>query len=433
MSAAETVLREMFGAALAAADPARILPPALGDVLAAPPRGRMVVVGAGKAGGAMARAFENAWRAAHPDRPVEGLVITRYGHACPTEMIEVVEAAHPVPDAASLAAAGRLYQLAESLGDDDMMVALISGGGSALLSLPADGVAFADKQALTTDLLRCGANIHEMNCVRKHLSAIKGGRLAAAAAPARTVTLAISDVPGDDLATIASGPTVADPTSFVDARAIVDAYRLTLPASLARQLEKGEETPKPDDPRLAGNREILIATPQMALTAAADVARRQGYTPVILGDAIEGEAREVATVMAGIAAQVARHGQPAAAPVVLLSGGETTVTVRGDGVGGRNVEFLLALGLALDQRAMDCRSRITALACDTDGVDGAAEVAGAFLPADAGARARAAGRDLAADLAANDGHSLFAALGTQVVTGPTLTNVNDFRAIVIDR
>ena len=257
----------------------------------------------------MARAFERAWRAAHPGRPVEGLVITRYGHACPTKMIEVVEAAHPVPDAAGLAAAGRLYQLARGLGADDVMVALISGGGSALLSLPADGVAFADKQALTADLLRCGANIHEMNCVRKHLSAIKGGRLAAAAAPARTLTLAISDVPGDDLATIASGPTVADPTSFADARAIIDAYRLALPASLARQLEHGEETPKPGDPRLAGNREILVATPQMALTAAADVARRQGYTPVILGDAIEGEAREVATVIGRqIRRQVAANG-----------------------------------------------------------------------------------------------------------------------------
>lgn len=429
----ESILREIFAAALTAADPKTCLPAAMADLLANPPAGRLVVVGAGKASGAMAAAFEAEWCAAHPDRSLEGLVITRYDHKVATRRIEVVEAAHPVPDQAGLVAAERMLTLAKSLTDDDLMVALISGGGSALLSLPAAGVNFADKQELTDRLLRSGANIHEMNCVRKHLSAIKGGRLAAAAFPARSLTFVISDVPGDDLATIASGPTVGDPTTVTMAAGILADYHLELPASVAAHLAAGIETPKPGDNDLSRSDTVMVATPQMALMAAAAVAQKHGYTPLILGDAIEGEAREVGQVMAAIAAQVARHDQPVTAPAVLLSGGETTVTVRGDGRGGRNVEFLMALGLALDQRASDCRSLVAALAGDTDGIDGAAEVAGAYLPADTAHRAKAVGVDLAAALARNDGHSFFAALKTTVVTGPTLTNVNDLRAILIDK
>ena len=429
----EPVLRQIFAAALAAADPKTCLAPAMADLLANPPSGRLLVVGAGKASGAMAAAFEAAWLAAHPDRPIDGLVITRYDHKVATQMIEVVEAAHPVPDQAGLAAAERMLALANGLRAGDLMVALISGGGSALLSLPAAGVGFADKQRLTDALLHSGANIHEMNCVRKHLSAIKGGRLAAAAFPARSLAYVISDVPGDDLATIASGPTVADPTTLAMAAEILADYKLTVPASIAEQLRTGAETPKPGDKALSGSQAVMVATPQMALTAAAAAARANGYTPMILGDAIEGEAREVGQVMAAIAAQVARHQQPLAAPAILLSGGETTVTVRGSGCGGRNVEFLLALGLALDQRAGDCRDRIAAIACDTDGIDGAATVAGAYLPADTARRAKDAGVDLSSALAGNDGHGFFAALQTAVITGPTLTNVNDFRAILIDR
>ena len=333
----------------------------------------------------------------------------------------------PSPTRRGSAAAARILDLVGGLSEDDLVLALISGGGSALLTLPPDGLPLADKQGINRALLRSGASIDEMNCVRKHLSRIKGGRLAAAAWPARTVSLLISDVPGDDPAVIASGPTVPDPTTAADAAAILARYGIELPDSVRRHLDTpAAETPKPGDPRLARAETRLIAAPQLSLEAAAKLAQADGVTPVLLGDALEGEAREVGKVMAGIAHSVARHGHPAAAPAVLLSGGETTVTVRGEGRGGRNVEYLLGLAVALDGAP-----RIWAIAGDTDGIDGAEEVAGAIVGPDTLARARAAGLDPRAMLAGNDAHSLFEALGDQVVTGPTLTNVNDFRAVLI--
>ena len=417
------LLRRLFDAALAAADPAKVLPPCLPD----PPKGRTLVVGAGKAAGAMARAVEQNW-----EGPLEGLVVTRYGHAVACERIEVVEAAHPVPDQAGLDAARRILERVQGLGPDDLVLCLISGGGSALLSLPAPGITLEEKQAVNKALLRSGAAIDEMNCLRKHLSAIKGGRLAAAAAPARVVSLLISDVPGDDPAVIASGPTVPDPTSFADALAILDKYGIDAPASVRAHLENAaEETPKPGDPRLAHCETRIIARPQDSLEAAAAAARSVGVTPVILGDAIEGEAREVAQVMAGIARQVARFGQPAPAPCVLLSGGETTVTLRGQGRGGRNAEFLLALTVALENSPGEGAAGIHAIACDTDGIDGSEDNAGALCGPDSLLRAAAAGLDAKAMLANNDGYGFFSGLGDLVMTGPTLTNVNDFRAILV--
>jgi glycerate 2-kinase len=415
------LLLSLFQAALASADPARVVPRNLPQ----PPKGRTIVIGAGKAAASMAQAVERHW--AGPPERLEGLVVTRYGHAVPCQRIEVVEAAHPVPDAAGRNGARRMLEMVQGLTPDDLVLCLISGGGSALLSLPAPGLSLEDKQAVNRALLSCGADIGQMNCVRKHLSAIKGGRLAAAAAPARVVSLLISDVPGDDPATIASGPTVADPTTFADAREILARYGIDPPPAVRRHLEAAEdETPKPGDPRLAEAEAILISSPQEALEAAAAVAQAAGVTPVILGDAIEGEAREVAKVMAGIARQASRHGQPVAAPCVLLSGGETTVTLRGKGRGGRNLEFLLALGVALNGA-----KGIHALACDTDGIDGTEDNAGAVLGPGSLERARALAHDAKAMLADNDGYGFFAALGDLVVTGPTLTNVNDFRAILV--
>jgi hydroxypyruvate reductase len=412
------LLRRLFDAALAAADPAKAVPPCLPD----PPKGRTLVVGAGKAAGAMARAVEDHWKG-----ELTGLVVTRYGHAVTCDRIEVVEAAHPVPDQAGLDAARRILEMVQGLGPDDLVLCLISGGGSALLSLPAPGITLEQKQAVNKALLRSGAAIDEMNCLRKHLSAIKGGRLAAAAAPAKLVSLLISDVPGDDPAVIASGPTVADPTSFADALAILDKYGIDAPAAVRAHLEKAaEETPKPGDPRLAHCETRMIARPQDSLEAAAAVARAAGVTPVILGDSLEGEAREVAQVMAGIARQVARFGQPAEAPCVLLSGGETTVTLRGRGRGGRNAEFLLALTVALEGAP-----GIHAIACDTDGIDGSEDNAGALCGPDSLKRAAAAGLDAKAMLADNDGYGFFSGLGDLVMTGPTLTNVNDFRAVLV--
>ncbi|MGE0213072.1 MAG: glycerate kinase [Parvibaculaceae bacterium] len=409
----------MFRAAVEAADPAALVP----RHLPRKPKGRTLVVGAGKASAAMARAFERHW-----DGPLQGLVLTRYGHGVACERIEIVEAAHPVPDAAGQAAARRMLEMVKGLTPDDLVVALISGGGSALLALPAEGLTLADKQEVTKRLLASGADIAEMNCVRKHLSAIKGGRLAAAASPARVVSLLISDVPGDDPGVIASGPTVADPTTVADARAILRRYGIDGPAAVIAHLGAGKnESPKPGDPRLARAEAVMMATPQRSLEAAAALARKAGVASVILGDAIEGEAREVARVMAGIARQAKAHGQPAPTPCALISGGETTVTVRGQGRGGRNVEFLLALAVALRGEP-----GIHAVAGDTDGVDGAEEIAGAFVDPSTFARAREAGIDLAARLADNDGHGVFEALGDQLVTGPTLTNVNDFRAILIE-
>jgi hydroxypyruvate reductase len=388
--------------------------------------GRTLVIGAGKAAASMARAVEQAWtgRLAR----VEGLVITRYGHALPCNRIEVVEAAHPVPDMAGVDATRRILDRVAGLDARDLVICLISGGGSALLVCPPEGVSLEDKQALSRALLRSGADIAEMNCVRKHLSRVKGGRLAAACHPAHVVTLAISDVPGDDLSVIASGPTVADETTAADAVAILAKYRLDVPANVRAALSSpAAETPAPGDPQLANVQTHLIARPQDALEAAAAVARAAGLTPMILGDAIEGEAREVARVHAGIARQVLQHGQPLRAPCVLLSGGETTVTVRGDGRGGRNAEFLLALAVAL----RGCPG-VHALAGDTDGIDGTESNAGALLGPDTVARAAALGLSATALLERNDGFSFFEALGDLVVTGPTHTNVNDFRALLID-
>jgi hydroxypyruvate reductase len=386
-----------------------------------------VVVGDGKAAAAMAQAFERAWQG-----PLEGLVLTRYGHAVPCARITVVEAGHPVPDAAGEAAARHILELAQGLGRDDQLVFLASGGGSALLALPAPGLTLADKQQVTRALLASGATIGEINTVRKHLSAIKGGRLAAAAAPARVVTLAISDVPGDDPAVIASGPTVPDPTTFADARAVLAKYGIAEPAAVHRHLDAAAaETPKPGDPAFAGARFELVASPQAALDAAAAAALRLGVAPIVLSDRIEGEAREAARVLAAIARQVAAGhfragGHVVAPPAVLLSGGETTVTVSGRGRGGRNAEFLLALAVALDGAP-----GIAALACDTDGIDGTEDNAGALLYPDSVARAAARGIAAKAALADNDGYGFFAALGDLVMTGPTLTNVNDFRAILV--
>ena len=412
------LLERMFTAAVSAAQPSgRILPH-----LPEPPKGRTVVIGAGKASAAMAQALEAHWPG-----PLTGLVVTRYGYAVPCERIEIVEAAHPVPDAAGREAAQRMLRTVQGLSADDLVICLISGGGSALLPLPGDGITLEDKQAVSRALLACGASISEINCVRRHLSAIKGGRLAAACHPARVVNLLISDVPGDNPMDIASGPTVADPTTCADALAIVRRHGIALPEGAMRLLDSGAgETIKPGDPRLAGVTTTLIASPQMALEAAATVAREAGIPAYILGDSIEGEAREVAKVMAGITLQVLRHGQPVPRPCVLLSGGETTVTVRGTGRGGRNVEFLLALAIALDGAP-----GVFGLAADTDGVDGAEEVAGAFITPDTLERARAQGIRPIASLENNDGHGFFGALGDSLVTGPTLTNVNDLRAILL--
>ena len=418
-----SLLRYLFDAALAAADPAKVVPPHL----PAPPQGRTLVVGAGKAAGAMAAAVEAHWPG-----PLSGLVVTRYGHGLPCKRIEVVEAGHPVPDAAGSRAAQHILELVRGLTADDLVLCLISGGGSALLTLPAPGLALEDKRAVTRALLTSGATISEMNCLRKHLSAIKGGRLAAAAAPARVVSLAISDVPGDDPAVIASGPTVPDPTTFADARAILAKYRIEPPPAVAAHLAAArDETPKPGDPRLAHTAYHLIATPQGALEAAAAAARSLGITPVILGDAIEGEAKDVALVHAAIARQAAAGrlvvgDRALALPLVLLSGGETTVTVRGKGRGGRNAEFLLALAVALNGAP-----GIHAVACDTDGIDGTEDNAGALVGPDSFTRASQAGVSLKAKLAENDAYGAFQALGDLVVTGPTRTNVNDFRAILI--
>ena len=413
------LLRQMFDAAIAAAQPALCIPPHLPEA----PRGRLIVIGAGKASAAMARALEACWPG-----PLEGLVVTRYGYAVPCSRIEIIEASHPVPDAAGLAAAQRILETVSDLTADDTVLCLISGGGSSLLVLPIDTITLEDKQSVNRELLKSGATISEMNTIRRHLSAIKGGRLAAACHPARVVTLLISDVPGDNPCDIASGPTVGDASSCADALDIVRRYGVELPANVREVLESGHgESVKPDDPRLKNIETHLIATPQMALEVAAKVAQSAGITAHILGDAIEGEARDVGKVLAGVALQVAKRGQPFAAPCVLLSGGETTVTIRGAGRGGRNVEFLLALGVALDGAA-----GIHALAGDTDGVDGQEEIAGAYLAPDTLQRAWAKGIRPRDSLANNDGHGFFGALGDAIVTGPTLTNVNDFRTILIE-
>ena len=418
----QALLRRMFDAAIASAQPALCIPAHLPDPQSLG-KGRLIVIGAGKASAAMARAVEDHWPA-----PLSGLVVTRYGYAVPCERIEIVEAAHPVPDAAGEVAAQRKLQLVQGLTADDLVLCLISGGGSSLLPLPLPGLSLEHKQDVSRALLKSGATISEMNCVRRHLSAIKGGRLAAACHPAKVLTLLISDVPGDDPIGIASGPTVADPTTCDDALAVIRRYGIDVPAEVMAVLQSGRgESIKPGDARLEGIETRMIATPQIALEAAAAVARASGVTPYILGDALEGEARDVGKVLAGIALQVAGRGQPVPAPCVLLSGGETTVTVRGNGRGGRNVEWLLSAGIALHGHP-----RIHALAGDTDGVDGQEEIAGGYWAPDSLERAWALGLRPKDSLANNDGHGFFQALGDSVVTGPTLTNVNDFRAILID-
>lgn len=418
-SAPHTLLMHMFHSALAAVDPLAVLAPHLPP----PPRGRTIVIGAGKAAARMAQAVEQHWQG-----EVTGLVVTRYGHGAPTRRIEVIEAGHPVPDEASTTAAQRMLALVRGLSEDDLVLCLMSGGGSALLSLPAPGITLDDKRALARRLLACGAPIGEINCVRRHLSGIKGGRLALACSPARVVTLVVSDVPGDDPAVVASGPTIPDGSCAADALALLAKYGIDISPALRAVLEDaGLAAPMPHDPRLAGNRAVVIASAQQALDAAAAAARAAGYTPLILSGCMEGEAREVALVHAGIARQVLAYGQPLAAPCVILSGGETTVTVRGQGRGGRNAEFLLALAVAL--KGLPC---VHAVACDTDGIDGTEDNAGALLGPESLARARAAGVDAAALLQDNDGYSFFAALGDLVITGPTRTNVNDLRAILIE-
>jgi glycerate 2-kinase len=416
---ARTALRAMFDAAVAAADPRVVLAAHLPER----PAGRCVVVGAGKSAAVMAAALEDAW----PDVPLSGVVVTRYGHAVPTRRIEVLESSHPVPDANGEAAARRILATVTGLRVDDLVLALISGGASALMPLPAQGLTLADKQDINRALLASGAVISEMNAVRKHLSGIKGGRLAAAAAPARVVTLAISDVPGDDPAVIGSGPTVPDPSTFADVRAIISRYGIfPSPAVVARLAHDADETPKPGS--LPRTEFRLIATPAMALRATADAARSLGLAPLILGDALEGESREMGTVMSGIARSVRGHGFPLPTPAVLLSGGETTVTLgQGPaGRGGRNTEFLLALAVALAGAP-----GIWAIAGDTDGIDGTDDAAGAIVTPDTLARARAAGLQARAVLTAHDSYRLFDAIGDLVRTGPTLTNVNDVRAILI--
>ncbi len=413
-------LKSLFAAAIDATSAARCLP----VHLPAPPRGRTIVIGAGKAAAAMAATAEAHWQG-----PLGGLVITRYGHGAACRSIEVVEAGHPVPDTAGLDAATRMLAMVQGLCPEDLVLCLLSGGGSALLTLPPPTVPLDDKRAVTKALLRCGATISEINTVRKHLSRIKGGQLALACAPAPVHTLIISDVPGDDPSIVASGPTVADPTNAADARAVIEKYGLEAPESVTAHLSSNAaETSSPGDPRLTGNQTTVIATAQTALDAAAALCRKHGITPVILGNSIEGESRDVALVLAGIARQVARHGQPASGPCVLLSGGETTVTVRSEAArGGRNAEFQLALAVALDGDP-----DIHALACDTDGIDGTEDNAGAIIAPETLQHARTQGLDAKAMLAANASYDFFDRLGALIKTGPTRTNVNDFRAILVN-
>ena len=403
--------------------------------LPAPPRGRTLVIGAGKAGGSMAQAVEALWPL---DAPLQGLVVTRYDHIPPrpaglAQRIELVEAAHPVPDEAGLKAAERMLAMTEGLTADDLVLCLISGGGSSLLTLPADGLSLADKQRINQQLLACGANIGEMNCVRKHLSRIKGGRLAAACAPARVVTLTISDVPGDDVSVIASGPTVPDATTCADALAILQRYAIDVPSAVLAQLQAGGlETPKPGDAAFTGHEVHLIATPQQSLQAAADAARAAGLAAYILSDEIEGESREVGKVHAALARAVAQKGQPFQTPCVILSGGETTVTLRQrpegtpKGRGGRAGEFCMGLALALQGQP-----GVYALAADTDGIDGVEDNAGAYVDPDTVSAALARGLKLGDHLDRNDAYGYFEPLGGLVISGPTNTNVNDFRAMLV--
>ncbi len=411
-------LTSLFHAAVAAADPVR----ALSAHLPARPKGRTVVIGAGKGAAQLAAAFEALW-----DAPLEGVVVTRYGYACATQRIKVLEASHPVPDAAGLAASAALFQAVRGLGPDDLVVALICGGGSALLPCPPGDLVLEDEAALNRALLASGAPISVMNAIRKQVSGIKGGRLAAACHPARVVSLVVSDVPGDDPAQVASGPTVPDRMGRAEARALVQSWRIDLPPTVAGWLARDDgAAPDPGDPVFAGHAVQIIASARLSLEAAAAAAGALGVPAVILSDAIEGEARDVGRVHAAIAREVAARGRPFARPVVILSGGETTVTLRsGGGKGGRNSEFLLAMALAAQGVPF------AALAADTDGIDGSEDNAGAFATGDSGARLRCLGHDPTALLSGNMAWTAFSALGDLFVTGPTGTNVNDFRAILI--
>ncbi|MBC7207742.1 MAG: glycerate kinase [Methyloversatilis sp.] len=418
-------LNKLFQAAFDAANPDLCVPANLPP----PPKGRTIVVGAGKGAAAMALAVEKNWSG-----DLSGLVVTRYGHGAPCQRIEVVEASHPVPDAAGQQAAKRILDKVQGLSEDDLVIALISGGGSALLSAPAEGLTLEDKQAVNRALLASGAAIQEMNCVRKHLSSMKGGRLAQAAYPARVFTLVISDVPGDDPAVVASGPTVPDTTTREDALAIIRRYNIEVPASVMAWLAKPEsETPKADDPRLVRCETRVISTAQASLLAAAEVARAHGVTPLVLGDMIEGESSDAGKVLAGIAKACAINGTPVQPPCVLLSGGETTVTLGRikpgqKPRGGRNSEFLLSLAIALDGM-----KGIHAVSGDTDGIDGSEDNAGAIVTDDTLARARAAGIDARTMLDQHDAYGFFLGIDDLIVTGPTLTNVNDFRAIYVEK
>jgi glycerate-2-kinase len=422
---ARAALLRLFHAAVRAADPLAVLAPHLPE----PPReGRVVVVGCGKAAAKMALAVEQAW----PKVALSGLVIAPHGADLPSppsaRRIAVRFGNHPTPDASGAAAAAEILATVQGLTPRDLVLFLVSGGGSSLSTLPAPGLTLDELVSVNRELLRSGAPIDAMNCIRKHLSAFSGGRVAAAAHPARVVTLAISDVPGDDPAVIASGPTVPDPTSFAEARALVAHYRMALPEAVTAHLAAAaEESPKPGDPRLAGAELRMIATPMLALRAMAEEARALGLVPLILGDALEGEARELGKALAGIALGAARHGHPLPRPCVLLSGGEATVTLRGaPGEGGRGTETLLGMALALNGEA-----GVWALCCDTDGIDGKSEAAGAVATPDTLARARALGLDPLAAMAGHDSTGLFRSLGDLVVTGPTLTNVNDVRAVLV--
>jgi glycerate 2-kinase len=412
-----SLLRELFASAIDAAHPRQVL----ADYLPADRSGRVIVVGAGKAAAAMAEVIEHEWQG-----EVSGLVVTRYEHGAACKKIEVVEAAHPVPDDAGERVARRVLELVSNLNESDRVIFLLSGGGSSLLALPAEGISLADKQAVNKALLKSGAAIDEMNCVRKHLSAIKGGRLAKACWPASVYTYAISDVPGDEATVIASGPTVADPTTSAEALAILARYQIETPAHVRAWLQNpASETLKPGDPYLSRSHFQLIARPQQSLDAAAQKVREAGLSALILGD-LEGEARDVAKVHAGIARQIVLHGQPIKPPCVILSGGETTVTVRGNGRGGRNAEFLLSLTDSLKGLA-----GVYALAGDTDGIDGSEDNAGALMTPDSYGEACKLGLSSSDELDNNNGYGYFAALDALIVTGPTRTNVNDFRAILI--
>jgi len=414
----EKLLRTLAGAAINAADPNVRVPAVLPNA----PK-RAIVLGAGKASAAMAKAVEAAW----PDTDLSGVVVTRYGYEVSCDKIEIIGAAHPVPDDAGLNAASRILQCASEATEGDLVIALISGGGSALLTAPADGITFEEKQSVNRALLRSGADIGEMNMLRKHLSKIKGGRLAAAAYPAQLLTVMISDVPGDDPAVIASGPTVPDPSTFADARAVVEKYNLDIPDSVTKHLNAAEyETPKPGDKIFAAGELVFAAKPDKSIAAAADVARKAGLMVIDLGDLIEGEARDVGREHAEMALACKSGNGSAHAPCVILSGGETTVTMRGDGRGGRNTEYLLGVAERLAGT-----ERIYAVACDTDGVDGSEDNAGAFINPTTCARAEASGLSVAAALDGNDAYSLFENIGDLYVTGPTFTNVNDFRAILV--